>query len=436
MTDGVRTALASPIARHSSSAERPSLADGDEQADFGRALLSPKQDAPDHGTRDRHLDNDGLREKRWHKLAERLAAKQSGEAGAKGEDDAIAEILAGAGEQANTAEPTLGEAADTDAGQPDAAEGAALPLLLALSELRKAGSQPKAPTSSGTSSENTEQAAQASGEVPGQRPGPAQATARAATSGPANNATVLGAAAAETFADPSAKPQAATGTATDNPAATPDKPSRAAPSRQQPEQAIAANRVTVMSEQAIPAPAASVTGTTASALALDIGSEALRHTAAATAVQQLQATASTGSAAHVLKIQLRPVELGMVTASLHLSGDQLSVEIQVENAEAYHRLSADREAINNALRGLGFDVDRITIQQPQSQANAQSRSDGDSFSPGSGGREQPAFQSGGTGGEGGNSGNGRTAGPAANEDGNARNISSSSAGSSDSSRYI
>lgn len=433
MTDGVRTALASPIARHSSSAERPSVADGDEQADFGRALLSPKQDTA--GTREGHHDNDGPHEKRWHKLAERLAAKQSGEAGAKREAEDLAEILAGAGEQANTTEPTLGEPADTDAGQPDAAEGAALPLLLALSELRKAGSQPKAPTSSGTSSENTEQAAQA-GEAPGQRQGSAQATARAATTGPANSVTMLGAGAAETLAEPSAAPQGAPGSATDSPAATPDKPSRPAPSRQQPEQAIAANRVTVMSEQAIPAPAASVTGTTASALALDIGTEASRHTAAATAVQQLQATASTGSAAHVLKIQLRPVELGMVTASLHLSGDQLSVEIQVENTEAYHRLSADREAINNALRGLGFDVDRITIQQPQTQANAQPRSDGDSFSPGSGGREQPAFQSGGTGGEGGNSGNGRTAGPAANEDGNARNISSSRADPSGNSLYI
>ena len=337
MTDGVRTALASPPARHSSAAERPALADGDEQADFGRTLLAPKKGASDQTARERHLGSEGLAAKRWHKLAERLAETQSGEAGATNEADAIAEILAAAGEQADAAEPPPGQPEATDPGLPDAAEGAALPLLLALSELRRAGSQTQAPTSSEASAEAVDQAAS---DEPAQRATNALANAatRSAATGPTTPATMQAAAAAEVASPPSVAPQAAT----DNLAAAADKPMRAAPPSQ-PEQAVVGNRVTVISEQAIPAPATSGAGTTAGTLALDIGSEALRHTAAATAVQQLQATAQNGSAAHVLKIQLRPVELGMVTASLHLAGDQLSVEIKVENAEAYHRLSADRD---------------------------------------------------------------------------------------------
>ena len=45
------------------------------------------------------------------------------------------------------------------------------------------------------------------------------------------------------------------------------------------------------------------------------------------------------------KIELHPAELGMVTASLRLSGEQLSIEIRPENHEAHRRLSSDSDAI-------------------------------------------------------------------------------------------
>lgn len=68
-----------------------------------------------------------------------------------------------------------------------------------------------------------------------------------------------------------------------------------------------------------------------------------------------------------IRIQLQPVELGMVTARLSTSGTQLSIEIEVESNDARQRLSADSEAILKAMRALGFDIDRVTIQQgPQS----------------------------------------------------------------------
>jgi flagellar hook-length control protein FliK len=65
-----------------------------------------------------------------------------------------------------------------------------------------------------------------------------------------------------------------------------------------------------------------------------------------------------------IKIQLQPVELGMVTAKLVASGSQLSIELQAETPEARQQLASDSDAIIKAMRAIGFDIDRITIQQP------------------------------------------------------------------------
>ncbi len=86
-----------------------------------------------------------------------------------------------------------------------------------------------------------------------------------------------------------------------------------------------------------------------------------------------------------LKIQLHPAELGMVTARLARQGAQLSIELQVESDEARQRLSSDSDTIVKALRGLGFDIDRVTIQQ----ASATPASNGQQ--PGSASRDG-AFQ--------------------------------------------
>lgn len=78
-----------------------------------------------------------------------------------------------------------------------------------------------------------------------------------------------------------------------------------------------------------------------------------------------------------LRIQLNPASLGEVNARLRISGEQLSVEIRVDNSEAFHRLSSDREAIATALRGLGFKVDDVTIvQQPSAATNGQTAGGG------------------------------------------------------------
>ncbi|WP_394690766.1 flagellar hook-length control protein FliK [Hoeflea sp.] len=93
--------------------------------------------------------------------------------------------------------------------------------------------------------------------------------------------------------------------------------------------------------------------------------------------QQAQSSAAAQSAAnpgqpqsgqmlHTLKLQLNPISLGSVTAVLKLSGEELTVDIKVQTAEAYRQLSDDNQAILKALRGQGFGVEQINIQHVSS----------------------------------------------------------------------
>lgn len=428
------SALVSPLARHPSASERSALVGNDDQPDFGQALASPQKHEPK--SKGHAADHDATRPKGLNKLAERLAARNA-LAEADGETPKAGEAVEG--ETLEVSEP---EQPNTTAKEVKAerTDEPALPLVLALSELRKAGAQPAKPGSTdATNVDATDAGPQpdASGEV-SETDLAALVTngksARSAATGSAPQAAApvtTPATASTPEALQASQPGVPETGAADDVAAGADKPARPALARQA-EQPSAGTTVTVMSEQSIPAPAGNGATSTAGALALDIASAAPRHVAAATSVQQLQNSASNTPGAQVLKIQLRPVELGMVTANLHLAGEQLSVEIEVENAEAYNRLSSDREAINSALRGLGFDVDRVTILQPQS-TNA--RADG-SVSSGFANRDQASAQPGGAGGEGANSGNGRQSGRTANDEGSSRNISSSGADRPGSSRYI
>ncbi|TXI07605.1 MAG: flagellar hook-length control protein FliK [Rhizobium sp.] len=70
---------------------------------------------------------------------------------------------------------------------------------------------------------------------------------------------------------------------------------------------------------------------------------------------------STGKVVNTLKIQLRPDNLGDVTATMRLSGDQLSVDLKVQTGEAYRQLHADQSHMVEALRAQGYQVDSITV---------------------------------------------------------------------------
>lgn len=64
---------------------------------------------------------------------------------------------------------------------------------------------------------------------------------------------------------------------------------------------------------------------------------------------------------NTLKIQLNPAELGVVTATMKLNGDNLQVQLRVENIEAYRLLSEDSSSIVKALKGQGFGIDQINL---------------------------------------------------------------------------
>ena len=88
-----------------------------------------------------------------------------------------------------------------------------------------------------------------------------------------------------------------------------------------------------------------------------------------TVVAADQDGAAGGGTVQSLKIQLRPHELGQVTAKLSMAGDQLSIEIEVDTIEAHRKLTNESDAIVRALRAQGIAVDQVTIQPP-SQPNA------------------------------------------------------------------
>ena len=66
-------------------------------------------------------------------------------------------------------------------------------------------------------------------------------------------------------------------------------------------------------------------------------------------------------ALNTLKIQLNPAELGVVTATMKLNGENLQVQLRVDNVEAYRLLSEDSSSIVKALKGQGFGIDQINV---------------------------------------------------------------------------
>lgn len=141
-------------------------------------------------------------------------------------------------------------------------------------------------------------------------------------------------------------------------------------------------RVNVVSFSTTPASAPPVAmpllGATAAGLVSAIeGDGAWRTMAREVAATTHQNGAPPHAASNTLRIQLNPAELGMVTARLMTSGTQLTVELQVESSEARQRLTADSDSIVKALRAIGYDIEKVTIQQgPQNNLSNQQQGQG------------------------------------------------------------
>lgn len=176
-------------------------------------------------------------------------------------------------------------------------------------------------------------------------------------------------------------------------------------------------RVSVLGFSSAPAPAptfAPLLGATSAGVVAAIGAEpSWRQAAAEPAHSSDRRAAPSPAGASTLRIQLNPAELGIVTARLTATGSQLSIEIQVESSDARQRLAGDSDAIVKALRAIGFDIDKVTIQQqpqqggqPGTQANAGGGRDHfqagqqpreDTAARGQGGRDGTGSESGGNG---------------------------------------
>jgi chemotaxis protein MotD len=163
-------------------------------------------------------------------------------------------------------------------------------------------------------------------------------------------------------------------------------------------QSLSAPRIDVVSEQSFPAPPQSPISQAAlnviNAIAADSGPQ--KALSASSTAAQLASPVAVPT--HVLKIELHPAELGMVTAHLRLSGEQLSIELKPETHDAHRRLSADSEAIVKSLRGLGFEVDKVTILQPSVAVPSTTRTDATAPLPTATGRDPSSFQPGNSGG--------------------------------------
>ncbi len=127
--------------------------------------------------------------------------------------------------------------------------------------------------------------------------------------------------------------------------------------RQVPETVI--NPVTVMDQRRYLAPAQD----NALAVVNTIGSnhEWVSAMQPDSSLANAAAMAGSGKVVNTLKIQMHPIELGLVTATMRLQGEELSVELKVESGAAYRQLKDDQSRIVEALKAQGFSVDQVSV---------------------------------------------------------------------------
>ncbi|OWO93821.1 chemotaxis protein CheD [Rhizobium esperanzae] len=113
------------------------------------------------------------------------------------------------------------------------------------------------------------------------------------------------------------------------------------------------------------------TNSAAVTAALSGDSEWARAMQPSSALSNAAEWTSTGKVVNTLKIQMNPIDLGLVTATMRLTGDALNVDLKVETGAAYRQLKEDHGKILEALRSQGYAVDNVTISMaPVERADA------------------------------------------------------------------
>jgi flagellar hook-length control protein FliK len=104
-------------------------------------------------------------------------------------------------------------------------------------------------------------------------------------------------------------------------------------------------------------------------------------------VHRVAVARASGGVLRVLSLQLNPVELGLVTIKMRLSGDSLEMELHVEKQETAELLRNDAERLSSLLRTSGYKPDVINIQTAES-----SNHDHNSFQRPHSGAQDQSFQ--------------------------------------------
>jgi chemotaxis protein MotD len=165
-------------------------------------------------------------------------------------------------------------------------------------------------------------------------------------------------------------PRGATGAAAQPDAAMREDASPASAQASKRESSQPDAKMTVVSVQTAPAPApvapAAISATgTALVASIEADGTLTRYV-----TETAAAPAGDAKPMTTLKLQLHPAELGNVTVKISGTGDEIAIEVQVENTEARQRLASDSDAIVKSLRGLGYDIERVSVQQIAPASNA------------------------------------------------------------------
>lgn len=118
--------------------------------------------------------------------------------------------------------------------------------------------------------------------------------------------------------------------------------------------------VTVLDARRFIAPASTTNGASITAAMLG-DSEWVSAMTPGSELANAATQSSQGKVVNTLKLQMSPIELGSVTATLRLSGEELSVQLTVDNPAALRQLSNDSSDILKSLRAQGLTVDHVQV---------------------------------------------------------------------------
>ncbi|KQW31726.1 hypothetical protein ASE36_05725 [Rhizobium sp. Root274] len=159
----------------------------------------------------------------------------------------------------------------------------------------------------------------------------------------------------------------------------------------------AVDTVTVLDARRFIAPASTTNGASITAAMLG-DSEWVSAMTPGSELANAATQSSQGKVVNTLKLQMSPIELGSVTATLRLSGEELSVQLTVDNPAALRQLSNDSSDILKSLRAQGLTVDHVQVNMQVTSADRSADAGQNNLASQQQG--QQTFQSGGQGSDG------------------------------------